>query len=97
MIYTNWGAMSETGNFPGNIPIDYHLDEAHSMSHFGYENGSQYAIPSIDNIMKALYNKYEMWKSNKVDYYKMCEGNNKLVEQKYGYEPVKNCLLEIMK
>jgi hypothetical protein len=27
----------------------------------------------------------------------MCEGNNKLVEQKYGYEPVKNCLLEIMK
>lgn len=97
VIYTDWGPMSETGSFPGNIPIEYHLDEAYSMSHFGYENGSKYAIPNIDNLMKSLYNKYVLWKEDRKEYYQMCQGNNKLVEQKYGYEPVKNCLLEIMK
>jgi glycosyltransferase involved in cell wall biosynthesis len=92
VIYTNWSAMVETSNAPGNIAIDYYLDETIGMTQFGSDIGSQYAIPSIGKTMEALKLKYNLWKTDRRKYYEEVSGNRDIVDQKFGYEAISGWL-----
>ena len=54
VIYTDWSACSEVGKSPYTYPVQYSIDEAHSMFQYGYEKGLKYAVPSIYDISKKI-------------------------------------------
>ena len=87
-IYTNWSAMPESAEAPGNIAIDYHLDESVSMVNYGYDIGSKYAIPSIGKTMDALRLKYDLWKTDRRKYYEEVCGNRGIIDNKFGYDAI---------
>jgi len=87
VIYTNWSALPELCGVPGNYPIDYFLDEAVGMLHYGYEKGSRYAIPLIGSTMDALKLAYTTWKTNREQYY---TSNRDIMVSRYGTNAVLN-------
>jgi glycosyltransferase involved in cell wall biosynthesis len=97
VIYTNWSALKEVSSGLGNIPVDYNLESAYNMTHHGYENNLQYAVPKIKDAERALLMKYSSWKKDKKAYYKEACNNYKIVEEKFGYGAIKNYFLNIFK
>lgn len=81
VIYTNWSSLPEVCNLPGNYPVDYILDEAYGMVHYGYEKGLKYAVPVISSIMEQLENAYTKWKESKEEYY---HSNRAIMTERYG-------------
>lgn len=90
VIYTNWSSCPEVAEAPGNIAINYTLDEAYNMSNYGYEYGSKYAYPNIEDLTNAIRDKYNKWKFSKREYYEEVMLNRSLVDNKFGYEAIKN-------
>jgi len=96
VIYTDWSSTAEVAGAPGNIPLPYFLDEAHSMLHHGYEVASYYSIPLMSSMIEALRGKYMMWKQDRRAYYTEVAGNREIINQRFGTTPVKNCLEHII-
>lgn len=93
VIYTNWSALPEIfENSRGNIAIPYVLETAYGMAHHKYETDSMYALPSIKSTMDALQKKYKEWKENKINYYEQIVDNDKIVDEKYGFDSIVNYL-----
>jgi len=94
VICTNWSSCPEIlEDTVGNKKIEYTIDSSINMAHCGYELDSVYALPSIKSIKEALRTKYNQWLVSKKDYYEEVTPNRKIVENKYGYEAIKNHLL----
>ena len=96
VVYTNWSSSTEVAAADGNIPLEYHLDEAVGMFHHGYEIGSQYAIPSISSCMSALREKYTEWTQGKAAYYGRVLSHRDIIIKKFGYDPVSSCIEHIL-
>lgn len=92
VIYTNWSSIPEVAAAPGNIPLEYTLDEAVGMFHHGYDIGSKYSVPSISSCMAAITSKYTEWKQSKEDYYGAVKDNRGIIDRKFGYESVSACI-----
>jgi hypothetical protein len=92
VIYTNWSSTPEIAEADGNIPIDFHLDEAEGMFHHGYEIGSKYAIPSIGSCMAALRTKYKEWCDDREAYYSKVVHHRGIIDEKFGYDSVSSFL-----
>ena len=95
VIYVDWSNTPEIVN-PGkeedniNIPLDYYLDEAIDMRHYGYDYGSSYAIPTIRSTMNALATKYNEWHKDKEKYYKNSSKNIDTIKKYFSLETVNN-------
>lgn len=96
VVYTNWGACMETGTSPYNYPVDYYLDEAHSMMQYGYSKGLKYAVPSISSLMEQLRKAYDKWKKDKQLYFEDSFKNRQIVIDKYGRDAIKGCIEKIL-
>ena len=92
VIYTNWSAMPEVAKAPGNVAVDYYLEESINMTQFGYDIGSMYAIPNIQSTMNALKAKYDLWKSNRKGYYNEVSDNRNIINERFGYDAISNWL-----
>lgn len=86
VIFSNWSCLREIANSGANFPVECHLDEAHSMFHYGYEIGSFYGVPSIHESIKALRRAYTLWKSNKNQYYNTTLKNRDYILKNFGKE-----------
>ena len=73
-------------------PIDYYIDEAYNMFHYGYEHMTSYSVPKIRSIMHSLYILYLAWKKDKEDYYKKASQNVKIISERYSKEVVSSCM-----
>lgn len=96
VIYTNWSATSEIADAGGNIAVDYTLDYSHGMAHHGYEKYSRYSVPKLESLCNALHNKYTLWKKDRKIYYKQVENNYKIIDEKFGYESIRDYIKEII-
>lgn len=92
VIYTGWSSMPEVGRAPGNHELPYTLDESVGMSHYGYDTGSRYAIPSMHACIAALRSAYQAWKTDKTAYYEKVQGNRAIIEERFGYDTVSACI-----
>lgn len=92
VIYTNWSSLYETCSMDGNIPIDYTMDEAYNMAHHRYEKGAVYSVPIISDIVRALENKYNLWKGDRRKYYEIVSKNHEEVNKRYGCDSVSKCI-----
>ena len=92
VIYTDWSSCGEVATADGNIPLEYHLDEAVGMFHHGYDIGSKYAIPSITSCMNALTEKYNEWKKDKRAYYGRSLPHRDIIIKKFGFDAVSSCV-----
>lgn len=92
VIYTNWSSLPEVADATGNIPINYYLDETVHMSMYGYEYGSHYAYPLLSELTDAIREKYNLWKKDKKAYYEEISNNRLLIDYKFGYKKIKECL-----
>ncbi|HQJ75572.1 MAG TPA: FkbM family methyltransferase [Bacteroidota bacterium] len=95
VIYSDWSACSEVGKSPYTYPVQYSIDEAHSMFQYGYEKGLKYAVPSIHDISKKLELLYDEWKFDKKKYYEKYKQNREIIKERYGYEAIKQTILNI--
>jgi len=96
VIYTNWSNLPEVCNpdrlttfdpkVIANCPIGYTLDEAVNMIQYNYEIGTKYAIPLMDDLMKALYFKYIQWNTDKENYYKQASQNIELIKRYFNLD-----------
>jgi glycosyltransferase involved in cell wall biosynthesis len=93
VAYTNWSSCPEVAESEANTGIDYNLDEAVSMYHYGYEVGLKYALPSITDSIRVLKEYYNMWKKDKINYYTKSSSNIKTIKDRFSYEVVSDCLL----
>lgn len=84
VIYTDWSASAEVSQGPGNYPVAYHMDEAHSMLHHGYEDGLSYAVPSIRALIQSLRQAHALWTKDRGEYYKSVSLNRSYIEERYG-------------
>lgn len=94
VIYTNFSACPEVCISPVNTGVSAFIDEAHSMSIYGYEKGLKYGIPKISDIVQALEFYYFKWKEDKQKYYETCRINRDIIIQKFSYEPVRKHYLK---
>lgn len=97
VIYTNWSAPAEICESPYNYPVDYYLDEAHSMMQYSYEKGLKFAVPSITSLMEQLRKAYEKWKNDKEKYYTDSFKNRQIIIDKYGRDAIRGHIKEILK
>jgi len=95
-IYTGWSSMPEVARAPGNIELDYVVDEAIGMYHHGYDIGSKYAVPLVSSCMAALSEKYRHWKKNKESYYLAARSNRDIIVERFGYDPVSACIEHLL-
>lgn len=96
IIYNNWSATEETIVKEGNYPVNFMLDDAHSMMHHGYECGLLYAVPQIKDLISKLSLCYQEWKENKELYYNKVINNRSIIEKRFGYDAIVKHLLHII-
>lgn len=96
VIYTDWSSLSEVCASPVNCPVEYTLDEAHSMAHFFYESGSRWAVPKISSLINGLSILYSSWKRDPLLYFDSGLNNRRLIDKRYGYEAVSACIEKIL-
>lgn len=96
VIYTNWSACTQVANSPYNYPVDYYLDDAHSMTHFRYGIGLNYAVPKISSIIRCLNICYSKWSRDKENYYIEAKNNRSLVKERFGFDAVAKCIQNIL-
>ena len=94
VIYTDFSSMPEVCFASGNIPITYTEDEAYGMTHFGYEKGLKYAVPTISALIEALETKYTLWKESKEKYYADAMDRHKVIEMNYGKKSVEEKIMD---
>lgn len=93
VMYIPWSSLYEVCFSPANITIDYYVDEAYDMFHFGYSHLTSYAVPKIRSIMEGLYKLYYNWKQDRKKYYQNSLINSQLIREKYSKEIVCNCFM----
>lgn len=97
VIYVPWSSTPEVCEAEGNYPLEYRVDEAHSMLQHGYEVDSFYAIPSIRDIMRKLRYCHQHWKRDRRDYFKSVQGNYDIIEKRFGKETVSRHYLHLIR
>lgn len=97
VVYIDWSATPEViSETPGNIAVDYYIDETTNMNLYGYEYGSQYAYPKIRSLTDAIRDKYNQWEKDKKSYYEEVQNNRSIIDYKFGYNSIKNCIMNVL-
>jgi glycosyltransferase involved in cell wall biosynthesis len=79
-----------------NYPLSYIPKGVESMIHYGYSVNMVWSDVSILDIKYALKYFYNKWVNHRENYYAYIEEDNLKISNLYGYDVIKQCILDII-